>query len=75
MNLIAEPAKIPFVCTFDEYVDVSTNACGGLSYLANNLATLAGLELDFLPGTSNYITDYTSIGTYQIFEIISKKKF
>ena len=59
---LASPASIPFICSFDEYIDVSTNACGGLSYVASNLATLAGLEIDFLPGTTQYITDYTSIG-------------
>ena len=61
----AAPVNLPFVCSFDEYIDVTTNACGGLSYVATNLATFAGLELDLLPGTtSTYITDYTSIGSY-----------
>ena len=55
--------NLPFVCSFDEYIDVTTNACGGFSYVATNLASLAGLELDLLPGSRTiYITDYTSIG-------------
>ena len=59
---IAESVSIPFVCSFDEYIDVSSNACGGFSYIGNNLATLTGLQLDMLPGTTKFITDFSSIG-------------
>ncbi len=55
------PLNYQFICDFDEYREQNTNICNGITVFASGQATISGLELDSLTGTSKIITDYTSI--------------
>jgi len=68
-NYIAVPVNIPFTCDFDSYSTVGGLLCNGISYDDANTGKVTGLDVDFLPGTTKTITDYTSIGkTLKIFK-------
>jgi hypothetical protein len=68
-NYIAVPVNIPFKCDFDSYSTVGGLLCNGISYDDANTGKVTGLDVDFLPGTTKTITDYTSIGkTLKIFK-------
>ena len=64
MITTASPVNAPFTCSFDKYSLDDTNSCNGISYTTTNNARISSFEVDQLVGTSQSITDFTSLSTF-----------